>query len=54
MHNKVYCFPTATGILKGYDQLLNLVLDNTVEHLRGEGIVVVMVTHDLLTCCRSR
>ena len=27
---------TATGILKGYDQLLNLVLDNTVEHLRGE------------------
>ena len=25
----------ATGILKGYDQLLNIVLDETVEHLRG-------------------
>lgn len=25
----------ASGILKGYDQLLNLVLDNTVEYLRG-------------------
>lgn len=24
------------GILKGYDQLLNLVLDETVEYLRGE------------------
>lgn len=24
----------ATGTLKGYDQLLNLVLDNTVEHMR--------------------
>ena len=29
-----YCF-TATGILKGFDQLLNLVLDGTIEHLRG-------------------
>ncbi len=26
---------SATGILKGYDQLLNLVLDGTVEHLQG-------------------
>ena len=26
----------STGILKGYDQLVNLVLDNTVEYLRGE------------------
>ncbi|KAF8791799.1 U6 snRNA-associated Sm-like protein LSm7 [Argiope bruennichi] len=25
----------ASGILKGYDPLLNLVLDNTVEYLRG-------------------
>ena len=23
-----------TGVLKGYDQLMNLVLDNTVEYLR--------------------
>ena len=26
----------AAGILKGYDPLLNIVLDNTVEYLRGE------------------
>ncbi|KAK9470025.1 uncharacterized protein V1510DRAFT_424206 [Dipodascopsis tothii] len=25
-----------TGVLKGYDQLMNLVLDDAVEHLRGE------------------
>jgi len=25
----------ASGILKGYDALLNLVLDNTTEYLRG-------------------
>ncbi|KAK9461837.1 uncharacterized protein V1516DRAFT_622094 [Lipomyces oligophaga] len=24
-----------TGVLKGYDQLMNLVLDDVVEHLRG-------------------
>lgn len=24
----------ATGVLKGYDQLLNLVLDGAIEHLR--------------------
>lgn len=28
-----------SGILKGFDQLLNLVLDNTVEYLRGKAIV---------------
>ena len=27
-------FP-ATGVLKGYDALLNIVLDNTTEYLRG-------------------
>lgn len=26
----------ASGILKGFDQLLNLVLDNTIEYLRGK------------------
>lgn len=26
----------ASGILKGYDPLLNLVLDDTIEYLRGE------------------
>ena len=25
------------GVLKGYDQLLNLVMDETVEYLRGDG-----------------
>ena len=25
----------ATGLLKGYDQLLNLVLDGTTEHMQG-------------------
>ena len=27
--------PTATGILKGYDPLLNLVLDGCIEHVQG-------------------
>ncbi|XP_029421269.1 U6 snRNA-associated Sm-like protein LSm7 isoform X3 [Nannospalax galili] len=26
----------ASGILKGFDPLLNLVLDGTIEHMRGE------------------
>jgi U6 snRNA-associated Sm-like protein LSm7 len=26
-----------SGVLKGYDQLLNIVLDEGVEYLRGEG-----------------
>lgn len=31
------CFLLAvSGILKGYDQLLNVVLDETLEYLRGE------------------
>lgn len=37
---KVICVKFAggrevSGILKGYDPLVNLVLDNTTEHLRG-------------------
>lgn len=36
---KVLCEPyfplTVTGTLKGYDQLLNLVLDEAIEFLRG-------------------
>lgn len=28
----------AAGVLKGYDPLLNIVLDNTVEYLRGIAI----------------
>ena len=30
-----YSALTASGILKGFDPLLNLVLDGTTEHLRG-------------------
>lgn len=26
----------ASGVLKGFDPLLNLVLDGTIEHMRGE------------------
>lgn len=29
--------PAVSGTLKGYDQLLNLVLDEAVEYLRGAG-----------------
>lgn len=40
MHNLILCHEfgelvTVTGTLKGYDQLLNLVLDEAVEFLRG-------------------
>lgn len=28
--------PAVVGVLKGYDQLMNLVLDEAVEYLRGE------------------
>ena len=27
---------TASGVLKGFDPLLNLVLDGTIEYMRGE------------------
>ena len=29
------CVLIVQGILKGYDQLLNLVMDETIEYLRG-------------------
>lgn len=32
-------FITVTGTLKGYDQLLNLVLDEAVEFLRGKKLL---------------
>lgn len=34
----------AAGILKGYDPLLNLVLDNTTEFLRGLFVVVLFLS----------
>jgi small nuclear ribonucleoprotein (snRNP)-like protein len=30
-----------TGVLKGYDALLNIVLDDTEEHLRGMSITLL-------------
>ena len=43
---KNYVFSVAVGILKGYDQLLNLVLDGTVEYLQGtwdNGVIFIYV-----------
>lgn len=31
-----------SGILKGYDPLVNLVLDNTTEYLRGESCINIL------------
>ena len=39
---------TATGTLKGYDQLLNLVLDGTIEHMQG---MYNMQAHGGYTMC---
>lgn len=33
---------TASGILKGFDPLLNLVLDNTIELLRGCLLLIII------------
>ena len=46
----VSSFPivVATGILKGYDQLLNLVLDGTVEHIQGEPSLCVQCSLTML------
>jgi len=38
----IFLYFPASGILKGYDPLLNLVLDDTTEHLRGELIFYVV------------
>lgn len=35
----------ASGILKGFDQLLNLVLDNTIEYLRGGPCFLYLAQH---------
>lgn len=36
-HGSCHTSPAVSGILKGYDQLLNVVLDDAVEYLRGAG-----------------
>ena len=38
-------FFAASGILKGYDPLLNLVLDDTQEYIRGENNYVLLSLH---------
>lgn len=40
----------AAGVLKGYDPLLNLVLDNTSEILRGEWESVTRVVTYVIIC----
>ena len=35
LNSAVLSWPAVEGVLKGYDQLLNLVLDETVEYSRG-------------------
>jgi len=35
-HSNLDCSRTVVGTLKGYDQLLNLVMDDLEETLRGE------------------
>ena len=44
-----------TGVLKGYDQLLNLVLDEVEEQVQGKhfGLCSLLFTSTFLTvCCR--
>ena len=36
LHCVLFFSVSVTGTLKGYDQLVNLVLDEAVEHERGE------------------
>ena len=40
----------ASGVLKGFDPLLNLVLDDTVEHLRGGFLKSILGCHVFLVC----
>jgi len=39
------CVAAVSGVLKGYDQLLNVVLDEAVEYLRGEAIANLSKWH---------
>jgi hypothetical protein len=42
------CTPAVTGTLKGYDQLLNLVLDEAIEFERG------ITRHSLISSCAPK
>lgn len=52
----LFSLSTVVGILKGYDQLLNMVLDETVEYLRDsdDPLTITDDTRTLgLTVCRG-
>lgn len=36
LNNAALFISSASGVLKGFDPLLNLVLDGTIEYMRGE------------------
>ncbi len=40
-----------SGVLKGYDQLLNIVLDEAVEYLRGRWACVHACKHAVVIAC---
>ena len=42
----MWCLSSATGVLKGFDALLNVVLDNTTEYLRGNGLQSLLLLND--------
>jgi hypothetical protein len=49
--SRVLTFDSAvTGLLKGYDQLLNLVLDEVEEELQGELPLTPYPLQDIISC----
>jgi len=47
----ILVFILASGVLKGFDPLLNLVLDGTTEHLRGTVLVLCLLNFTRLFAC---
>ena len=43
-HELTFVEGAVTGTLKGYDQLLNLVLDEAIENLRGWTLVNTLIS----------
>ena len=46
----ILSWPAVEGVLKGYDQLLNLVLDETVEYSRGSLLFQAKQCTTFATC----
>lgn len=42
---------SVAGVLKGYDQLLNVVLDETVEYTRGNGLMKLLMQVQAPNAC---